>query len=197
MAGVVLAFSLVQADGNQRSDQAEIGHEAAAIAAADRALLSIGLAQAAAARAGLADFARSQAGEEWPALAEKGRDPRTERRFAAVAGLVNRLEPQTPRQQVIYGELVKAVDALSDAREALIEDAGMHLPAIFWIVSSGFVVLGLVLAGLSEAGPTRAAAFGVTAAAIGLLYAFVLIVDRPFAGDEALRPTAIVRALSG
>ena len=196
MAGIVLAFSLVQADGNLRTDEDHIGREASAIIAADRALQRIGLPGAPAARALLSGFVQSQLRDEWPTLAERGRDVRTDRHYGAMSDAVSALEPQSPRQQVIYAELIKSVDTISDVRETLVEDAGMHLPAIFWVVSAGFVMLGLVLGFLSEASLSRAAALAVTAAGIGLLFAFVLIVDRPFQGKSALRPGAIATALS-
>ena len=196
MAGVVLAFSLVQADGNLRADQADVGREASAIIATDRALSRIGLPDAQTARGLLAAFTHSQLREEWPALDEKGRSPATDRRYADVSTFVAGLEPQSPRQQVIFAELMKGMDDISATREALISDAHVHLPGIFWVVSVGFVLLGLVLAALSDDSLTRAAALGLTMGGIGLLSAFVLVVDHPFAGESGLEPAALEQVLT-
>jgi hypothetical protein len=196
MAGVVLAFSLVQVDANLRADQEHVGREAAAIVMADRTLQRIGLPEAGAVRVLLSDFVRGQVRDEWPRLADQKRDARTDARYAALVRAAGALEPQSRRQEVIFAELVKAVDEISDARETLLEDAALQLPPIFWIVSACFVALGLVLATLSEASIPRAAALGVTAAGIGLLFSFVLIVDAPFGGGSGLKPAEIEKALA-
>ena len=97
---------------------------------------------------------------------------------------------------MIFAELMKGMDDISATREALISDAHVHLPGIFWVVSVGFVLLGLVLAALSDDSLTRAAALGLTMGGIGLLFAFVLVVDHPFAGESGLEPAALEQVLT-
>src|SRR4051812_19973524 len=68
MAGVVLAFSLVQAENNLRGDQAVVGREASAIMITDRVLLRIGDPQMVQARPILRAFVHSQLQDDWPSL---------------------------------------------------------------------------------------------------------------------------------
>ena len=196
MAGVVLAFSLVQAESNLRSDQAQVGREASAILIVDRALLRIGIPDAANARPLLTAFIRSQLNDDWPSLVKSGtRSPVTDASYTALSRVVRSLEPQSRREEIIYAELIKAMDDVSDARETLIQDANLQLPDFFWTMALAFVFLGLVLGCLSEARINRAAALSGTAAGIGLLLSFVVIVDEPFRGETSIKPKSIENAL--
>jgi hypothetical protein len=196
MAGVVLAFSLVQADSNLRSAQAIVGREAIAVQTLDRTLLRFGGDPAIGQYRPMLDaFGRSQLRDEWPTFATKGRSPETDARYTALSRAVRTIEPQSRREEAIYAEMIKAMDDISDERENLIQDTGAQLPGFFWVVSGSFVLLGLVLGGLAEASVTRATALSGTAAGIGLLLSFVLIVDQPFQGQTAVKATPLERVL--
>lgn len=196
MAGVVLAFSLVQAEANLRSDEAHLGREAALIVALDRDLARLQVPSANVARPLLADFVRNQVAVEWPRMADQGRSAATDQRFDLLSRTVSGIEPQNPRQEIVYAGLLKTLDELADARELLIEDAALHLPAIFWIVGACLPLLGLGLAFVSEASIVRAAAFAIVAGGVGLLFSFVLVMDRPFDGDDGLKPAPLQSALA-
>ena len=196
MAGVVLAFSLVQADGNLRADQADVGREASAIMITDRALLRMGSEDTKQARPLLKAFIESQIREDWPSLvAGTGRSRTTDRAYTALSKAVRSFEPQNKRQEIMYAELIKAMDDISDAREVLIQDATLQLPPFFWVMALSFISLGLLLGVLCEASVTRAAALSGTAAGVGLLLSFVLIVDEPFHGETSIKPRAIENTL--
>jgi hypothetical protein len=195
IAGVVLAFSLVQADSNLRSTQAIVRRESDAIVKADRSLLRFGDPAVLQVRPLLDAFARSQLRDEWPALVDKGRNLTTESRYSDLSRAVRGIEPQSRREETIYAEMIKALDDISDERDAIIDAASAQLAVFFWIVSCSFLVLGLVLGCLTEASISRATALSGTAAGIGLLMSFVAIVDQPFQGETSVKPTPIAGAL--
>ena len=196
MAGVVLAFSLVQAENNLRADTATVGREASAMMIVDRVLLRIGDADMVKARPLLRAFGESQIQQEWPSLVGgAGRSSDTDGAFTNLSRAVRAWEPQAKRQEVMYAEVIKAMDDVSDARETLVQDAGAQLPPFFWVMALSFVLLGLMLGVLCEASVTRAAALSGTAAGIGLLMSFVMIVDQPFHGETSVKPKAIENAL--
>jgi hypothetical protein len=195
MAGVVLAFSLVQADGNLRSVQSVVGSEANAMMLVDRCLLRFGDPAVAQYRPLLDAFGRSQLRDEWPTLAAKGRSSMTDARYTALSRALRHIEPQSRREEIIYTEMIKALDDMFDDRESLIQNANTQLPDFFWTVSCSFVLLGLLLGGLTEASFGRATALSGTAAGVGLLLAFVVIVDQPFLGQTSVKPAPIEKAV--
>lgn len=196
MAGVVLAFSLVQAESNLRADQAMVGREASAMMITDRVLQRMGAEETRQARPLLKAFIESQVKQDWPSLvASAGRSAATDRAYTALSKAVRSFEPQNKRQEIMYAELIKAMDDMSDAREVLVQDSTLRLPPFFWVMALSFVGLGLALGVLCEASITRASALGGTAAGIGLLLSFVVIVDEPFHGETSIKPKAIENVL--
>jgi hypothetical protein len=191
MAGVVLAFSLVQANANLREAETMVARETAAFAQVDRALLRFGGPDMAAIRALLAAYGESRVRIEWPSLASVGRDAGTDDRYTALSRAARAIEPASMRQQALYADLLRGLDDLSEDRELLIQDAKTELPVFFWIVSCGFLALGLVLALLTDATLNRAVSLGGVAAGVGLLMAFVMIVDQPFRGETSVSPAPI------
>jgi hypothetical protein len=159
MAGVVLAFSLVQAEGNLRGDQSVVGREASAVMITDRALHRMGAEETEQIRPLLRAFAESQVNQDWPSLvSDMGRSFATDRAYMALSKGVRAFEPHDQRQTVMYAELIKAMDDIADARETLVQDASLQLPPFFWVMALSFVLLGLILGLLCEASISRAAA---------------------------------------
>ena len=75
--GVVLAFSLVQAQGNLRNTEKTVASEAVQLNQMDRLLTSYGDAKVAAIREAVHAYAESVVTEEWPKLSEHGSSQRT------------------------------------------------------------------------------------------------------------------------
>src|SRR5215469_3412659 len=76
MLGVVLAFSLVQANATLRTLEGKVMKEAAAFEALDRALLRIGKPGFAELRPSLAAYGQSIIADEWPKLSAGERSPK-------------------------------------------------------------------------------------------------------------------------
>jgi hypothetical protein len=75
--GVVLAFSLVQAQGNLRSVEKTVANEALQLQQMDRLLTDYGDAKLAAIREAVWAYAQSVVADEWPQLSEHGSSQHT------------------------------------------------------------------------------------------------------------------------
>ena len=195
MVGVVLAFSLVQVNGNLRSAETLIGREASAFAAVDRILLRFGSQPALDARPLLAAYGQNRVNEEWPGLARAERNPSTDERYTTMSQAARALEPSPGRQQAMYAELLKNLDDLAETRELVLQDAQTELPLFFWIVTYGFLILAFALALLAEPTLGRTVGLGATAAGVALLLAFVIIVDQPYKGETSVSAAPIQKTL--
>jgi len=196
MIGVVLAFSLVQANNNLHEVDGTVAKEAAATSSTDRVLLRIGKPEFAALRPALAKFGQSVITDEWPLLANGARSQLTEDAYTALSRGVRAISPDDARQQSMYGELLKDIDDVSDLREQTIADSDYALPEFFWVTTTGLLVVAFVLAGLTSCELGRTVGVGAPAAAVALLLAFVMIVDLPFEGQTSVSPRAIQAALT-
>jgi hypothetical protein len=195
MIGVVLAFSLVQANGVLRSLDDVVAKEAATISTTDRVLQRIGQPQLGDLRPALAAYGQSIVNDEWPRLALGQRNPATDDAFAVVSKAIRSATPTDSRQQAMYNELLRNLDNLADLREQIVAATDEGLPHFFWITVLGLMVVCGGLAAVSGAGLSRAVGLGGPATAIALLLAFVIIVDKPFEGETSVKPTAIVKML--
>jgi hypothetical protein len=195
MIGVVLAFSLVQVNGNLRSAETVVGKEAAALSTLDRVLLRMGTPAAAEVRPLVAEYGNSRIVDEWPGLAHGERDARTDNKYNALSKASRALNPNDLRQQSMFNEVLKNLDDIAEQREMLIMDSDVALPNFFWITTTGFLVLAFVLATLTVPTLGRAVGLAAPAAGVALLLAFVIIVDQPFSGQTSVSSAAIQKTL--
>ena len=195
MIGVVLAFSLVQADANLRSIEATVEKEANALSATDRILLRIGRPDFAAARPILAAYGKAITEDEWPRLAKAERSAAADAAYTQLSKTVRALGPNDARETAMYNELLKNLDDLDEARESIVADSELHLPDFFWVTVGGLMLIGVGLALLTDATLSRRVGLGATAGAVALLLAFVIITDVPFEGQTSVSVHPIERAL--
>jgi hypothetical protein len=196
LIGVVLAFSLVQANNNLRLVAETVSKEASVIATFDRILLRSGKPDLIALRPFLAKYGESLVNDEWPLLSRGERSDATGEAFNNLTNGVRATVPEDARQQAIYAELLKTTDDLFDLREELLTDSELGLPKFFWVTALGLLILGFVLASLTTSSLSRTVGVGAPAAGVALLLAFVIIVDLPFEGETSIGPDAIKKTLT-
>ena len=195
--GVVLAFFLVQAQGNLRKLETQVGAEAHDIDQMDRLLVRYGNAGVAAIRAPLCEYARSIVNDEWPEL-KKGRlSEQTTLLFRPISRGILAIDPAPGRQSLIYAEILKKVDELAEDRaERTGAAVNLKLPPIFWETISGLLVILLLLAAFSEVTFGRVAALVGEGFGLALLVALIFIFDQPFKGQTSVSPAPIARVIA-
>ena len=194
-ASIVLAFSLVQANADLQTVEAKVAREGATLLTTDRALQRMGRPDALALRVDLEDFARKQVSLEWPLLAEAQRSAEVDDAFTKVSRGARALDPDDRRQEAIFAQVLRSVDDLSDARESILAEETLELPALFWITTMSLLAVALALGTLMKADLARVVGLAATSGAVGLLLAFVAVVDQPFSGQTSVSPQAILTAV--
>jgi transposase len=195
VTGIVLAFSLVQAQGRLRQAEELVAKEAATLNALDRLLLRYG-DQGTVLRPLLWAYTTSVIEDEWPALRHGQRSPDTSAKLTPLLRAVFQLDPQSGRQVTIYGEMIKSIDEMTDEREQRISASNLRLHSAFWLVA---LLLGLILVALStviEAVAYHTVSIAAQGLALALLAALVFCSDRPFEGDISVSPAPIGEVLA-
>jgi hypothetical protein len=194
--GMVLAFSLVQAQGNLRSVQQTVTSEALQLSQLDRLLTHYGDAKVAAIREAVHTYAESVVTDEWPKLSEHNSSPRTADLFATLSQRILDIQPTPGRENVIYADLVKIADQLAESRDNRLTATDLGLQPIFWEVIVFLTLLLVGAAAFVEPRRARALSLGGLGAGLAFLIALVFIFDQPFLGDASVTPDPIMKALS-
>lgn len=190
--GVVLAFSLVQAQGNLRNVQKTVNLEALQLNQLDRLAISYG-PDLAAVRPTARDYAQSVVSDEWPKLGKHNHSPRSTELFRLLSQRVLSIQPTVTRENVIYSDLVRMTDQLAESREQRLAESDLALPPIFWEVIGSLTILLIIFAGFVNT--RHAMSLGGLGAGVALLISLVFIFDQPFLGDSSVKPTAIVNVI--
>lgn len=197
--GLVLAFSLVQAQINLRNLETRVGTEAHDLAQMDRFLVRYGDPGNGVLRASLRDYANSIVKDEWRELRKGKLSQRTSALFRPLSRGIFAIDPTPGRQSLIYTEMLKKVDELAADREArLVAASKLKLPSIFWETIVFLLLILLVLASFSEGTFAfgRAVALGGQGFGVALLVALVFIFDQPFKGQTSVSSEPIVKVIA-
>jgi hypothetical protein len=180
--GIMLAFAAVQVwDDYGQADKA-VALEASAVSELYRDLQVYG-PEAAPVQAQIRVYVHDVLDEEWPKLAHGESGPKTTQALIDLFNQAGKLQPQTPRQQVIYAEVFKNLNEVVGYRRARLITARAELPSLFWAV----VLAGsTVIVGFTYVFPvtrTNSMVIGGLALSLALIFLFILEVNRPFEGD--------------
>lgn len=183
--GIMLAFAAVEAWQDYGDADAAVAHESATTAQLYRDLRAYG-PETVPAREAVEAYVHSVLEEEWPGLAE-GRDSlATGAALTRVFDALAAIDPQTPRQQIIYAEAFQRLNEVVDHRRSRLIASKAQLPGLFWAV----IILGsMVIVAYTFVTPAtwpNAVIIGGLVLSMGLIFVFILAVDHPFAGAYAV-----------
>ena len=196
MTALVLAFTLIQADSNFRMIDSQVTAEASQINQLDRLLTRYGERGAATARPFLRAYARSIVDDEWPEMLKDRSSEKTRTAFTAVSQSIMAIDPGPGRKSMIYGEMLKSLETIAEARDTRLNQLQVGLPAIYWEVVGFAVLILLLVSSTIEQTPFRAAVLGGQMAVLGAFIGLVFIMDTPFKGDTRITPKAIAQIAS-
>jgi uncharacterized membrane protein YozB (DUF420 family) len=193
--GIMLAFSAVQVWQDYGDAQSAVVAEAAASSELYRDLTVYG-EESRPARQALTVYVRSVVDDEWPRMAKDGAtNPKTADALVEVFKAMAAIEPSSARKTVIYGEAFKRLNEVVEHRRARLIASQKALPALFWLV----VLIGsAIIVGYTVVWPATpmnlllVAGLGVS---LGLIFVFILDVERPFTGRVSVNPNEMRRLL--
>lgn len=196
MSSLVVAFTLVQATTNFRQTDSLVQAEASQINSLDRLLTRYGEIDVAALRPLLLAYAKSIVGDEWPAMLRDRGSDKTASLFVPVAQGILAIEPGTPRQVQIFGEMLRALDAISEMRDRRLNALSLALPPIYWQVVLFSVLAAVLVSSTIEQTPFRTAILATQAAVLGAFIGFVFLMDQPYKGQTAVDAGSVVQAIT-
>lgn len=180
--GILIAFAGVQVWQDFSDAQNDLHHEAAEAAQLYRDLSTYG-PEAVEARSAVRAYIESVVTDEW-ALLQQGRgSDKTEVALYRLFDAIGRIRPQDNRDSAIFSEAFDKLNDLVGLRRDRLIHSNSSMPLILWIV--GLVGSVLIVSYTSTFRPNRMNVMMIAgiSLALGLMFLFILIVDRPYQGS--------------
>lgn len=180
--GILIAFAGVQVWQDFADAQNAVHREAATASELYRDLATYG-PETLPARQELRAYVTSIVQDEWPLLAHGKASPRTEVALFELFNSIGRIRPRDSRDSTIYAEAFSNLNDLVGLRRDRLIHSESGMPNILWIV--GLVGSVLIVAYTATFRPTRTNVMMISgiSLALGLMFLFILIVDRPYMGQ--------------
>lgn len=190
----VLALVLTDVRSNMGKADDSVLREASALSRLDRELALIGGAAANAERTRLRTYVSEIVTQEWPSLG-KAEPELSSDVTATMTALIAGIRAIVSASPGTGSTLSSLLDKLDDLRQARLESATRTVPAIFWWLIGVFLLGAMVLNGRHPIDPASVSLITLHMAAIGLVVAFIVVMDEPFRGESSIQPTPILNAL--
>lgn len=152
-------------------------------------------ASAKAMRAELLIYAENVIEREWPRMDNGLRDPRTQASFEALFTTCLKVEPKTPREQIVMAEVFSSLNRLADARRQRISDAHERMPGMLWftLIIAGTVTIVFTFFFGNRNWRSHCIMTGLLSGLIAMLLFVIHEVDHPYAGSVRVTSGAMER----
>ena len=182
---LLIAFSLVQTQGDHQNADALVAKESALIIKLHRALDAYG-DEAKSQQAELVAYAKSIANDEWPALATGKRSAATTTALVKLGQDARKLSPSSPSQQLLRSEIVSTTTQLNDVREARISSASAQLPTYLYQAIALALIFLVVFAWFLTPLFKMVMYVGGVTVGVALLLALLFSLEGLYSGENAV-----------
>jgi hypothetical protein len=195
---VLLAFGVVVVWERFNDAENAVAQEASAAAAIYGLAQGIGTGPGEAVRTRLSEYLEAAVADDWPAMAQGRLSPAGTRALDDLYATLVNVRPGDIREATILTEILRQLDALTQARRDRLVMASGTVPGVIWLVLFGGAVLTV---GFTFFFGTRNvwAQATMTGALALLIFASLFVVvaiDRPFVGSVEVMPEPLAAVLA-
>lgn len=180
--GILLAFAGVQVWQDFTDAQNAVHREAAAASQLYRDLAAYG-PDTHDARLQLRTYVDSIVTDEWPLLSQGKTSAQTEVHLYGLFASVAKIHPKDSRDSAIYTEIFSNVNDLVSVRRDRLIHSESGMPVILWIVGLFGSILIVAYTATFRMNRVNVMMISGISLALGLVFLFILAVDRPFMGE--------------
>jgi hypothetical protein len=192
---LLLAFSAISVwESYGQADKAVRG-EAVTIGALARNLAAFDTPESRAARGLLGNYAHVVLDEEWQAMRTGRHSEAAWSAFEQVFGAIGRLDQSAPRHVALMPEIWELTNELLKFRRERLYASEAEVPSALWIVVLVGTVLTITTTYVFPRTAFNTTAVGMLSLSLGLVFFFIIAMDRPFCGTDGIGPEPIESAL--
>ena len=195
MTSLLLAFSAVSVWESFSAAEASVVEEANVAAELARDLAVYG-PPAVATRTALYKYLNLVVDEEWPLLATGQASLNAWQQLDEIFREAGKIEPQSARDSALIGEVWGRVNELAKARRERIHASQAEVPGMLWGVVLTATALTFLLTFIFPVTRFSVGLLASLSATMGLVFFFIVAMDRPFAGKESVDSSPIQSTLA-
>jgi hypothetical protein len=180
--GILIAFAGVQVWQDFADADNGVHREAATAAQLYRDMAAYG-PETLPARTQLRTYMSSIVSDEWPLLAKGRTSDKTDVALFQLFEAIGQIRPGDGRDTAIYTEVFHNLNQLVELRRDRLIHSDSGMPIILWIVGLVGSILIVAYTATFPRSRTNALMIAGISIALGLVFLFILIVDRPFMGS--------------
>jgi hypothetical protein len=191
---VLLAFAVIVVWEKFNAADNIVAKEAGAAATTYRLSKGINAEQGSAIGKALTDYLNAAITKDWPAMQNGKASPGANEALNNIYSAVLKYRPADNSGAILLAELLRQVDAVSEARRARLVTANGIVPGIVWLVLFGGAAITIGFTFFFGAENLRAQS-AMTGALSVLMFAGLLTIvaiDHPFAGQVRVGPEPLV-----
>ena len=143
------------------------------------------------------EYARAVVEDEWPLMQFGKSSPEAWALLDDIRANLQKVDPSTPGQQVIYEQSLERMRDLADARRDRLLEAESGLPGILWVVliTGGVITVGFTYLFGLDSTIIHLLMVGSLALVLALVLFTVGALNFPFEGDITIHPDAMQHVL--
>jgi hypothetical protein len=193
---LLLAFTAVSVWEAFSGATTAVASEANAVGQLARDLAVYENAESAHARELLRDYTQTIIDAEWQTM--KHGEPSTiaREKFDVMFRSVAKLDADTPKREALMYEIWARTNELVKLRRDRIAESSSAIPSTLWVVVIIGTLLTMAVTFVLPATRFNALMSAALACSVGLVFSFIIGMDRPFAGEESISPQPFLDAIA-
>lgn len=192
---LLLAFSAISVWESYGAADKAVRGEAVTIGALARNLAVFDTREAGSARDLLGTYARSVLDDEWQAMRQGRKSEAAWTAFEQLFGAIGHLVPANAHESTLMPEIWLLTNELLRYRRERLYASEAEVPQTLWIVVVAGTLLTIVTTYVFPRTGFNTLAVGLLSLSFGLVFFFLVAMDRPFCGSEGIAPAPIESAV--
>jgi hypothetical protein len=193
---LLLAFTAVSVWEAYSGASSAVVAEANTVGQLARDLGVYGSAESAHARSLLRDYAQTIVDTEWQAMKHGDGSLVAWQKFDVLFRSIGKLEADTPQREALMSEVWARTNELVRLRRDRIGESTSAIPSTLWVVVIVGTLLTMAVTFVLPTNRFNVIMNAALACSVGLVFSFIIAMDRPFAGEESISPAPFESAIA-